>query len=224
MADSGTSSIWGRGAAGGAASFQTAEAALWGASERPAPEEAPGGALVLRHRGSRRQFQPAGLAAHARLEAAPAAPVVGGAPARVGAPAIVRALVVHGHEARAQPRRRPGAPRGERGGLRAEADRDEAARELDGLDLAELAERQPDRALAHALGHAGEAEAAVEALGPRRHLLDLQHRRADGGGVHVGHHGQRAPEARLVSVVVEEVRGAMQAQVQGGAGFFVVVR
>ena len=48
------------------------------------------------------------------------------------------------------------------------------------------------------IGQAVEGEAPLVLRWPRRDLLELQHRRADGGGVEVRHHVERAVEGGIL--------------------------
>jgi len=123
------------------------------------------------------------LAAHRRLEDAPAAAVVG-------------ALVEQGVDAVAQvtqPWRR--LPRQARRLVRGEAHGRRDAHLVDG-DRAKLGERGLN--IRRAPLHAKEDALAVEFLGPLRDLLELQHGGADGGGVQVAHDLERPLEGGLL--------------------------
>ena len=111
---------------------------------------------------------------------APAAPAVAGV-------IVVGTFIVQRADAFAQLLRRAPSHGREGGVMRLEAHDHMLVTEVDHLNLAKLAQHFTNGCIVSCVG-AIEADGAVIVCRARRNLLELQHSRADRGGVRVGHH------------------------------------
>mmetsp|Transcript_17681 Transcript_17681/g.49525 ORF Transcript_17681/g.49525 Transcript_17681/m.49525 type:complete len:386 (-) Transcript_17681:343-1500(-) len=133
------------------------------------------------------------LAAHRRLEIAPAGPLVVVAPRLAPAPIVTR-LVVLCIDAVAQPVDRARTLGGARRLVRVKTDARSRRLERHALDPAKALERRMDGQLIVTCGEVEEAHPAIVLRGPRRDLLELQHHRADRRGVDLVDPGEGAFE------------------------------
>ena len=131
---------------------------------------------------------------------APAPPVIVVPSTLTVAAAVIGALVEQRVQAEAQACRRAALLCGEGGGMGRKAHDRRRSRGIAADNVAEFPQRRTDARLALALNQAKEAEHAVVLCGAPRNLLELQHRRAHGGGVDVGHDADRLLEGGLLRV------------------------